>query len=77
ITVGAELNRDELNDPSSTSQTVKDSTIAGISGSAANRSSKNKSENSALYVEENIEPMAGTNINPGLRFDYLSDSGSN
>ncbi|ENZ3217668.1 FepA family TonB-dependent siderophore receptor [Salmonella enterica] len=40
-------------------------------------SSKNKSEMSALYVEDNIEPMAGTNIIPGLRFDYLSESGSN
>ncbi|EAY4009997.1 TonB-dependent siderophore receptor [Salmonella enterica] len=77
LTVGAEWNRDELNDPSSTSLTVKDSNIAGISGSAANRSSKNKSEISALYVEDNIEPMAGTNIIPGLRFDYLSESGSN
>ncbi|MDI8107107.1 TonB-dependent receptor, partial [Salmonella enterica subsp. enterica serovar Anatum] len=60
-----------------TSLTVKDSNIAGIPGSAANRSSKNKSEISALYVEDNIEPMAGTNIIPGLRFDYLSESGSN
>ncbi|EAT8908946.1 TonB-dependent siderophore receptor [Salmonella enterica] len=77
LTVGAEWNRDELNDPSSTSLTVKDNNIAGISGSAANRSSKNKSEISALYVEDNIEPMAGTNIIPGLRFDYLSESGSN
>ncbi|KMJ69046.1 outer membrane receptor protein [Salmonella enterica subsp. enterica serovar Typhimurium] len=77
LTVGAEWNRDELNDPSSTSLTVKDSNIAGIPGSAANRSSKNKSEISALYVEDNIEPMAGTNIIPGLRFDYLSESGSN
>ncbi|EAP9279917.1 TonB-dependent siderophore receptor [Salmonella enterica] len=77
LTVGAEWNRDELNDPSSTSLTVKDYNIGGISGSAANRSSKNKSEISALYVEDNIEPMAGTNIIPGLRFDYLSKSGSN
>ncbi|VEA75516.1 outer membrane receptor FepA [Salmonella enterica subsp. arizonae] len=77
LTVGAEWNRDELSDPSSTSLTVKDYNIGGISGSAANRSSKNKSEISALYVEDNIEPMAGTNIIPGLRFDYLSKSGSN
>ncbi|EAS8986483.1 TonB-dependent siderophore receptor [Salmonella enterica] len=77
LTVGAEWNRDALEDPSSTGLTVNDNNIAGISGSAAHRSSKNKSQISALYVEDNIEPMAGTNIIPGLRFDYLSESGSN
>lgn len=77
LTVGAEWNRDELDDPSSTGLTVKDNNIGGISGSAANRSSKNKSEISALYVEDNIEPVAGSNIIPGLRFDYLSESGGN
>ncbi|MEL5565939.1 TonB-dependent siderophore receptor [Serratia ureilytica] len=77
LTVGAEWNRDELNDPASTGLTVKDNNIAGISGSADNRSSKNKSEISALYVEDNIEPLAGTNVIPGLRFDYLSESGGN
>ncbi|WP_411900442.1 TonB-dependent receptor domain-containing protein, partial [Salmonella enterica] len=70
-------NRDGLNDPSSTSLTVKVSNIAGIPSSAANRSSKNKSEISALSVEDNLEPIAGTNIIPGLRFDYLRESGSN
>ncbi|MDQ4428499.1 TonB-dependent siderophore receptor [Yokenella regensburgei] len=77
LTVGAEWNRDELDDPSSTGLTVKENNIGGISGSAANRSSKNKSEISALYVEDNIEPVAGSNIIPGLRFDYLSESGGN
>lgn len=77
LTVGAEWNRDELDDPSSTGLTVKDNNIAKISGSAANRSSKNKSEISALYVEDNIEPLAGTNVITGLRFDYLSQSGFN
>ncbi|HCD7105975.1 TPA: TonB-dependent receptor, partial [Escherichia coli] len=45
--------------------------------SAADRSSKNHSQISALYIEDNIEPVPGTNIIPGLRFDYLSDSGGN
>lgn len=40
LTVGAEWNRDKLDDPSSTSLTVNDSDISGISGSAADRSSK-------------------------------------
>ena len=37
---------------------------------------KNHSQISALYIEDNIEPVS-TNIIPGLRFDYLSDSGGN
>ncbi|EED3219362.1 TonB-dependent siderophore receptor [Salmonella enterica subsp. enterica] len=77
LTVGAEWNRDELDDPSSMGLTAKENNIGGVSGSAANRSSKNKSEISALYVEDNIEPVAGSNIIPGLRFDYLSKSSGN
>lgn len=57
LTVGAEWNRDKLDDPSSTSLTVNDRDISGISGSAADRSSKNHSQISALYIEDNIEPV--------------------
>lgn len=62
LTVGAEWNRDKLDDPSSTSLTVNDRDISCISGSAADRSSKNHSQISALYIEDNIEPVHGTNI---------------
>lgn len=55
-----------------TSLTVNDRDISGILP-AADRSSKNHSQISALYIEDNIEPVPGTNIIPGLRFDYLSD----
>ncbi len=59
LTVGAEWNRDELNDPSSTSLTVKDSNIAGIPGSAANRSSKinRKSVRCTLKIISNLWPV--------------------
>lgn len=59
LTVGAEWNRDELNDPSSTSLTVKDSNIAGIPGSAANRSSKinRKSVRCTLKIISNPWPV--------------------
>lgn len=40
LTVGAEWNRDELDDPSSTGLSVNDNNIGGIPGSAADRSSK-------------------------------------
>ncbi|WP_159218295.1 TonB-dependent receptor domain-containing protein, partial [Klebsiella pneumoniae] len=29
------------------------------------------------YIEDNIEQVPGTNIIPGLRFDYLNESGGN
>lgn len=77
LTVGAEWNRDELDDPSSTGLSVNDNNIGGIPGSAADRSSKNHSQISAIYFEDNIEPTPGTNIIPGLRFDYLNESGGN
>lgn len=66
LTVGAEWNRDKLDDPSSTSLTVNDSDISGIY-LLRDRSSKNHSQISALYIEDNIEPVPGTNIIPGLR----------
>ncbi|MCJ4485894.1 FepA family TonB-dependent siderophore receptor, partial [Klebsiella pneumoniae] len=77
LTVGVEWSRDKLDAPSSTSLTVNDSDIGGISGSAADRSSKNHSQISALYIDDNIEPVPGTNIISGLRFDYLNESGGN
>ncbi len=50
LTVGAEWNRDKLDDPSSTSLTVNDRDISGISGSAADRSSKKSFSNQcAVY----------------------------
>lgn len=63
--------------PFSTSLTVADFNIGGISGSAADRSSKNHTQISALYIEDNIEPVPGTNIIPGLHFGYLNESGGN
>lgn len=77
LTFGAEWNRDELDDPSSTGFVAPDSSVDGISGSPEERSSKKHSEISALYIEDNIEPVPGTTIIPGLRFDYLNQTGGN
>ncbi|WP_413728127.1 TonB-dependent siderophore receptor [Sodalis sp. RH19] len=77
-TLGAEWNREELNDPASmhaTSQT--NANIGGVSGNPALRSSKNSAELSALYFEDNIEALPGTDLIPGLRFDYHSKFGAN
>ncbi|PLR51262.1 TonB-dependent siderophore receptor [Chimaeribacter arupi] len=78
LTVGAEWNREELDDPASMSATnAAGVAINGISGDPSGRSSKNSAELSALYVEDNIEAIPGTVIIPGLRFDYHSKFGGN
>ncbi|PWC17612.1 TonB-dependent siderophore receptor [Brenneria roseae subsp. roseae] len=76
-TLGAEWNREELNDPASMRATNTNDTVAGVSGNAADRSSKNSAELSAVYFEDNIEAVPGTNIIPGLRLDYHSEFGAN
>ncbi|MFS2222633.1 FepA family TonB-dependent siderophore receptor [Pantoea sp. B65] len=78
LTVGAEWNREELNDPASMQDT--DATgydIAGVSGDPSQRSSKNSQELSGLYLEDTIDAFDGTTIIPGLRFDYSDRFGSN
>lgn len=79
VTLGAEWNRDELNDPASlqASHGIGVTLGNGESLDPSDRSSKNSAELSALYFEDNIEATPGTNIIPGLRFDYHNKFGSN
>ncbi|WP_165699562.1 TonB-dependent siderophore receptor [Chimaeribacter californicus] len=78
LTVGAEWNREQLDDPASMSATdAAGVTIGGVSGDPSARSSKNSAELSALYIEDNIEAVPGTVIIPGVRFDYHSKFGGN
>ncbi|MBA0203736.1 TonB-dependent siderophore receptor [Pectobacterium aroidearum] len=84
LTLGAEWNREQLNDPASTgyrptdrSGNITDPTIGGISAEPSQRSSKNSAELSALYFEDNIEVLPGTKVIPGLRFDYHDKFGGN
>lgn len=75
LTLGAEWNREALNDPDSMHAT---STNGGTGGGITdNRNAKNSAELSALYIEDNIEPAPGTSLIPGLRFDYHSKFGGN
>ncbi|WP_208230917.1 TonB-dependent siderophore receptor [Brenneria izadpanahii] len=76
-TIGAEWNREELDDPDSTSYTATDSDIGGIPGNPNERSSKNSATLSAIYFEDNIEAAPGTHIIPGLRLDYHNRFGAN
>ena len=78
LTLGAEWNRDELNDPASMQATDNSGvTIGGVSGDATNRSSKNSADLTGLWLEDNIEARPGTNVIPGVRFDYHNEFGSN
>lgn len=78
LTLGAEWNRDELNDPASMQATNNAGVvIGGVTGDASGRSSKNSADLIGLYLEDNIEARPGTNLIPGLRFDYHNEFGSN
>lgn len=78
MTLGAEWERQELNDPASMTATDASGVIIGaVSGDASARNTKNSANTSALYFEDNIEATASTNIIPGLRFDYHNQFGGN
>jgi ferric enterobactin receptor len=78
MTLGAEWERQELNDPASMTATDASGVIIGaVSGDASARKTKNSANTSALYFEDNIEATASTNIIPGLRFDYHNQFGGN
>ncbi|ECY1801206.1 TonB-dependent siderophore receptor [Salmonella enterica] len=78
LTLGAEWNRDELDDPASMQATDNAGTIIGdVSGDPANRSTKNSATLTGIYLEDNIQAPPGTDIIPGIRFDYHNEFGSN
>ncbi|QGY31860.1 TonB-dependent siderophore receptor [Pantoea cypripedii] len=78
VTLGAEWNRDELNDPASMSATdVSGVIIDGVSGNPSERSSKNSATISSLFFEDNIAATDSTEVIPGLRFDYHDKFGAN
>lgn len=78
VTLGAEWNRDELNDPNSMNGTrALGVSINGVSGDPGSRNSKNIATLSSLYVEDNIALTDSTEVIPGLRFDYHDTFGAN
>ncbi len=78
MTLGAQWNREALDDPNSMSMVDAPGTTLGtISGDASARSSKNSANTAAAYFEDNIELRPGTNLIPGLRLDYHTEFGSN
>ncbi|KAA5974585.1 MULTISPECIES: TonB-dependent siderophore receptor [unclassified Pantoea] len=78
VTLGAEWNRDELNDPNSMNGTrAPGVSINGVSGDPGSRNSKNSATLSSLYFEDNIALTDSTEVIPGLRFDYHDTFGAN
>lgn len=78
VTLGAEWNRDELNDPNSMNGTsAPNVTIGDMSGNPGARNSKNSATLSSLYFEDNIAATDSTEVIPGLRFDYHDSFGAN
>jgi ferric enterobactin receptor len=72
LTVGAEWNRQELDDPRS---------IEAIASPAAlppgPRDTESKATISSLFIEDNIEITQDLILTPGLRFDHHSEFGNN
>ncbi|WP_084596142.1 FepA family TonB-dependent siderophore receptor [Pseudomonas massiliensis] len=85
LTVGGEWNRQELDDPASTSQALSSGSYwSGSTGSdsiagvpSGTRSSATGATIGSLFLEDNLEPWAGTVLTPGLRMDQHSDFGVN
>lgn len=76
VTLGAEWERSELNDPGSTSEVFYDGdVIPGLP--ASGRNSKSEADTIGVYLEDNIQVAESTEIIPGLRFDHHSAFGNN
>ncbi|MBY4952364.1 TonB-dependent siderophore receptor [Pantoea sp. DY-17] len=78
VTLGAEWNRDELNDPASMlAASATGVNLPGSSGDPSQRSSQNSATISSLFFEDNIAATDSTEVIPGLRFDYHDQFGAN
>ncbi|MEB5974205.1 TonB-dependent siderophore receptor [Pantoea dispersa] len=78
VTLGAEWNRDTLNDPASVQATSAPGVdFGGVSSDGTQRDSKNSATISSLYFEDNIAATDSTEVIPGLRFDYHDRFGAN
>ncbi|HAS1135166.1 TPA: TonB-dependent siderophore receptor [Enterobacter cloacae] len=76
LTFGSEWSRDELDDPAAMELAIRNG-FRGMSPDAIKRSRLNTSEISSLFVEDYIEPIPGTSVIPGVRYDYLARHGGN
>lgn len=72
-TVGVELNRQTLNDAASVAQSTREG--GSLPGVTASRSGRTHSDQSAVFVEDNIALTDRTTLTPALRLDHHSVAG--
>ncbi|MDH2242027.1 FepA family TonB-dependent siderophore receptor [Pseudomonas sp. GD03909] len=78
LTVGAEWNRQELDDPSTFNRNIGDDGWYELPNSSADaRSSEMDATLMAIYVEDNIELTPSWILTPGLRVDHHDQFGFN
>lgn len=76
LTLGSEWTRQQLDDPSSNTQTTTEGgAIGGLTSSG--RDTTSEAQIFSLFAEDNIELAPGTMLTPGLRFDHHDIVGNN
>lgn len=77
LTMGAEYEREELDDPYSNSQGTSYNGVTLPGYASTGRSGESNAENYALFIEDNIELTPDWILTPGIRFDDNSVFGNN
>lgn len=78
VTLGAEWNRDTLNDPASVQAISAPNVDFGdVSNQGGQRNARHSATLSSLYLEDNIAATDSTELIPGLRVDYHDAFGAN
>ncbi|MCH5487757.1 FepA family TonB-dependent siderophore receptor [Pseudomonas syringae pv. syringae] len=77
VTVGADWNRQELDDPSTFNREVGESWYALPNSGAGARSTEMDATIAGLYVEDNIELTEKWMLTPGVRLDHHNQFGAN
>ena len=77
LTMGAEYEREQLDDPYSNSQGTSYNGVTLPGYASTGRSGESSAENYALFIEDNIELTPDWILTPGVRFDDNSLFGNN
>ncbi len=77
LTLGAEWNRQELDDPSTLNRAIGSGWSALPNSDAGSRSTRMDATLMAVYAEDNIELTRDWILTPGLRLDHHDQFGSN
>ena len=77
LTLGMEWNHDQLDDPASMQATNSNGETIPTSGDPTQRSTKTAPPSPVSIWKIISKPFPGTNLIPGIRFDYHNQFGSN